>query len=210
MTAGTHTRILAISLLVVAIVGCSSSGPTPTPFPSEPMGTAGAPTSGPSAPTASTAPDAAFVVDAALLEVLPQEVDGTSLEPAQDVAAGIAADPALARSASAIAVGLYARPEPSGTDDLAIANVIRLRAGVFSDAFFRTWRDTYDSGACEPAGGVSGRAEADIRGVHTFIGSCAAGVLTYHVHLTSPDVLVSVTALGNRRLGELVIAGLGG
>ncbi len=88
-------------------------------------------------------------------------------------------------------------------------NVVRLRPGVFGDAWFRSWRDTYDTGACEIAGGVApGAAVSDISGRETHIGSCQGGVHTYHVHLASPDRIVSITAAGEGRFGERVVAGL--
>ena len=120
----------------------------------------------------------------------------------------IALDPALGGSASAIAVGLFIAPGDTLSEDLAIVSVVRLRDGVFSEVFFRGWRDTYDSGACEQAGGVTRRSETEIGGRITFIGVCAEGVLTYHVQLAEAGLLVAVTALGPRRFGELVIAGL--
>jgi hypothetical protein len=56
---------------------------------------------------------------------------------------------------------------------------------------------------------MSGRAEAQIGGRTTFIGTCAGGAHTYHVRLESDDaIIVSVTAVGERRLGEQVVAGL--
>jgi hypothetical protein len=97
----------------------------------------------------------------------------------------------------------------SVADDLAIVSVVRLRSGVFDEGFFRSWRDSYDEAACDAAGGVSGHAEAEIGGRTTFIGTCAGGAHTYHVRLETDDViLVSVTAVGERRLGEQVVAGL--
>ena len=49
---------------------------------------------------------------------------------------------------------------------------------------------------------MSGPAEAELDGRTVYIGTCAGGVHTYHVHLEDQDVLVSVNAVGESRLGE--------
>jgi hypothetical protein len=147
-------------------------------------------------------------VDETLIDLLPVEVDGIRLVDDPATAGSIASDPDLAANVSAIAVAFAIAPGESVTDDLAVVSVVKLRPGVFDEAFFRSWRDSYDAAACEAAGGTSGNAEADIAGRHTFIGSCAAGAHTYHVYLEGPSVIVSITSVGERRLGEQVVAGL--
>ena len=42
----------------------------------------------------------------------------------------------------------------------------------------------------------------------TYIGTCAGGVHTYHVHLPAQDVIVSLQGAGNGRFGERVVEGL--
>jgi hypothetical protein len=120
----------------------------------------------------------------------------------------VAADPSLAADVEAIAVALAVAPGSSGGEDLVIANVMRLRADVFDEPFFRGWRDTYDEGACGSAGGLLGNAEAEIDGRQVFVGSCVNGGFTYHVRY-GEDVIVSLTSLGERRFGELVVKNLG-
>ena len=61
--------------------------------------------------------------------------------------------------------------------------------------------------ASRPAAST-GHAEAEIAGHQTFIGTCAGGVHTYHVHLPDRDVIVSMQGAGEGRFGELVVAGL--
>ncbi len=148
-------------------------------------------------------------VDASLLRVLPTQIDDAALEPDPTTAGQIAADPTLATSAEAIAVALAIAPGASAGDDLAIVSVIRLREGVFSEAWFATWRATYDQSACEVAGGVKGvPTQVSIAGRATYVGTCAGDAQTYHVHLADPTLIVSITAAGPRHFGELVIAGL--
>ena len=119
----------------------------------------------------------------------------------------MATDPSLAQSASAIAVGVVVAAGSASGDDLAISTVTRLRPGVYSDSFYDQWRTAYDAAACEPAGGVSSHVQRLI-GPHTVeVTICAQGARTYHTHLGG-DVLVSITAVGDRRFGDLVMAGL--
>ena len=92
--------------------------------------------------------------------------------------------------------------------DFAYGSVIVLRPGVFDDAYFRSWRDSFDEGACSQAGGVAGHAQATIGGRTTYLGTCAGGVTTYHVRLDDLDAIVSVSSLGDSRLGEQLVAGL--
>jgi hypothetical protein len=89
-----------------------------------------------------------------------------------------------------------------------VVTVARVKPGVFSDLFFRGWRDTFDSAVCEQAGGIDGNAEADIAGRHTFIGTCAGGVHTYHVHVPGRDAIISMQGAGPGRFGERVVEGL--
>jgi hypothetical protein len=86
--------------------------------------------------------------------------------------------------------------------------VAHLRPGVYSDAFFRDWRDSYDEGACGQAGGVAGNAEAELGGRTVHITSCAGGLLVYHAYLPERDVAVSVISVGEARFGEQLMAGV--
>jgi hypothetical protein len=155
-------------------------------------------------------PPAGVVVDQALLGVLPDRLDGIERQDDPDTAASIAASSDLAAQAAGVAVALYVRgPAGSGEDgDYAVVTVTRLREGVFSEAFHRDWRDSFDAAVCEQAGGVIGNAEAEIDGQRTFIGTCAGGVRTYHVVLADADMLISMQALGAGRLGERIVAAL--
>jgi hypothetical protein len=147
-------------------------------------------------------------VDLSLLDHLPDSVDGVALEPDPETSAQIASDPSLSIAATGLLIALAAAGTETA-DDLAIVSAVRLRPGIFGEAFFRSWRDSYDTAACEAAGGVTGHAEAEIAGRTTFIGTCAGGAHTYHVRLEgADDIVVSVTSVGERRLGEQVMAGL--
>ena len=148
-------------------------------------------------------------VDASLLDVLPESIDGQPRRSDDPTALEIARTGNLGPDIEAIAVGLYVAAGESASQDLAIANVVRLRSGAFSEAWYRDWRTTYDSGACEIAGGVApGAAQSRIGDHDTDIGTCQGSVHTYHVHLTGPHRVVSITAAGDGRYGELVVKGL--
>jgi hypothetical protein len=198
--------------LVLAVAACAPTTPVVTVSPSSPSASpvASATVLPPSATRSSPSSTAGAVeVDQALLDVLPDEVEGQPLRPDGETAAEIAGTEDLAPDIEAIGVGLYIQPGSSGADDLAIVNVVRLRPGVFGDAWFRSWRGTYDDGACEVAGGVApGSAQTRIGDHETHIGTCQGGVHTYHVHLAGPDRVISITSAGEGRFGERVVAGL--
>ncbi len=184
-----------------------------TPPGSAAPSTSGAPrSSAPGSPSTAASPRSSpgtVAVERSLQGILPQAVEGQPLRPDDETAAEIAITDELAPDVEAIAVGLYVQPGTSSADDLAIVNVVRLRSGVFADAWFRSWRSTYDQAACEIAGGVEPGSAVTVIGDHeTHIGSCTGGVHTYHVHLSSPDRVVSITAAGERRFGERVVEGL--
>jgi hypothetical protein len=212
----------AIAIVVVVAAGCGQTPPSavPSATPSAAVSPSVAPASptpsptpaaSPSAPVDSAPPLPAGVsVDPGLLEVLPAEVDGITLAPDPVTADEVSRDPLLAESALSIAVALAAAPGASGGDDLAVANVIRLRPDVFDEAFYQEWRDTYNEAACGVADGVESETETQIAGHQTFIGTCVGGAQAYHTYLVDQGFLVSITATGERRLGELIIAGLAG
>jgi hypothetical protein len=165
-----------------------------------------------SPPAASASPAAGgtdISVDPSLLALLPADIGGVPLTPDPETAAQVAAAESLAPSLSAIAVAAAFGPPPSDAiGDYVVATVARLRTEVFDEAWFRDWRDSFDAGVCEQAGGVAGHAEATLGGHQTFIGSCAGGVHTYHVYLPRQDVVVSLQGIGPGRFGERVIEGL--
>ena len=209
------TRLIILVLpMVLGAGGCGPSLPalgSPPPVPLSATASAATTLTAPTAPSgvASSSAPTTLVVDARLLAVLPAEIDGVALEPDPTTAAQIATDPTLAGFAEAIAVALAISPGTSSSDDLAIVSVIRLRPGVFGEAWFRTWRATYDAAACEVAGGLQGQpSEVQIGGRTTYVGTCAGDAHTYHVHLVDPAVVISITAAGRRGFGELVVSGL--
>jgi hypothetical protein len=144
------------------------------------------------------------VPDATLLVVLPPAVGGflAQADPARD--AELAGSPDLAGVATGLATALYIDPT---LGDFAYATVVRLREPTLDDPTYAAWRASFDEGACSQAGGVDGHAEAVIGGHETYIGTCAGGVRTYHT-LLDGGLLVSVSSLGEARLGEQVIGGL--
>jgi hypothetical protein len=143
-------------------------------------------------------------VDRTLLGVLPETVDGLAVDYDPQASAETAADPTLAATTEAIAYAIAATAD----SDFAVAAVTRPRAGLFDDAFFRSWRDSFDTGACEPAGGVAGHAQALIDGRTVFITTCGGGLVVHHTFLRNRRLLVSVSSLGERRLGEKLVATL--
>ncbi len=146
-------------------------------------------------------------VDAGLLDHLPAAVGGFPLAPDPTTAAAVAQDPTLAANAEAIAMAIVVAPGASNGDDLAVASVVRLRPGVDNDLFRAIWRGAYDQVACEQAGGTGGSEDRTIAGRDVVVGTCKGGAQTYHVHLAD-GLLIAVTSLGSRGLGEQIVANL--
>jgi hypothetical protein len=205
---GRATRpIIAVAVtLMAAIVGCGPAPATPS-LVAPPTGSI-APAATAEGPSPSASHGADVQVDPALLAFVPDAVDGVQLTFDPETSATIAADPSVAPDAASLAVALAIVPGSSAADDLAVVSVVRLRDPARDENWFRDWRDTYDQAACSPAGGLVGNAEAEIGGGTVYIGSCAQGVRTYHTRLAAAGIVVSITALGSRRLGEKVMAGL--
>ncbi len=212
-------RVVVVLAIAAAIAGCGSTPPSdsisPAPSASVVPPPSQSTTASPSAPRPSPSLEIPPVlppgvtVDPGLLEVLPLIVNGITVEADPETAAEVAADPLLAEFALSIAVALAAAPG-SEADDVAVASVIRLRPDVFDEAFYQEWRDTYDEAACEVADGVESQTATEIGGHDAFVGTCFGGAQTYHTYLVDQGFIVSVTATGDRGLGEQIIAGLAG
>ena len=202
-------RAVACAALL-ALAACGSSPPGPTPSmdiaTASPMPPSSPPAVAPSQPTAG----ASVAADPGLLDVLPRTTDRLTRSYDAETTRRVAGDPSLAEDAVGLAIALYTStggPSASG-QDIAIASVVNLRDPAADDAWFRQWRDSYDTAACGQAGGVARHAEAEIGGRVVFIGSCAGGAFTHHTRLRDGALVVSVTSVGPGRPGESVMAGL--
>jgi hypothetical protein len=205
--------LLVAAFVAVAFVAVACS-PDLTTTPSAPASpkpatppaaSAGSPSTRASPGASSAAASPLIAIDPSLLKLLPAQVGGIPLVGSPEAAADPASDPSLAAHAQSIAVAL-AVDQASG--DLVVASVVKLKPGVFSDEFFRDWRDSFDEGVCGQAGGVVGNAQATIDGRTVYIGTCEGGVHTYHVHLEGPDVIISLNAVGEGRMGEQLMESL--
>ena len=204
--------VALVSLALCVVAGCIPARPspsaTPTAQPTEPSPSASG--AGPTSTNAATsASSAAVAVDPSLLTVLPDTVDGIPVQPDEATAADIAREPSIAPFVSSLAIAAAFGPPASGSvDDYVVVTVARVKPGLFGDLFFQGWRDTFDEAVCQQAGGVRGTAEATIGGRQTFIGTCAGGIHTYHVHLPEQNLIVSMQGVGPKRFGERVVEGL--
>jgi hypothetical protein len=143
------------------------------------------------------------VEDPSLLAILPASIGGAPVTSEPSSYADAVADPAFVVNVEAAAFAVVV-----DGSDLASGIVARLRPGVFSDTFFRDWRDTYDRGACASAGGVNGNAQAPLGGRTVYITSCLGDLRVYHAWLGPRGVLISLFSTGSRRFGEQLMAGL--
>ena len=190
-----------LTLLAMVAAGCGADGaasPTAPPTPSA----SPVPILHPSATPVPTI-SAPIEIDPGLLAILPAEIDGQPVDESPEVEEADAEDPTLVGVARLAAAFVH----DDNAANWAVVTVAAIQPNVLTDAYFRSWRDSFDAGACEPAGGVTGTAIAPIGGRDVNIGRCAGGVNTYHVRLDE-DRIVSVTAFGDKRYGELVMGGL--
>ena len=189
---------LSIVAITFALAACATTAPSPT-------ATATPPDDGPTPSPPPTAPSGPVVIDPSLLDHLPTNVDGLEImrRPESDLAA--ASDPVVTELGEGVVTGLAIDPASA---DFAYATLVRLRPGAFTAELYRSWRDSFDQGACSQAGGVVRTAITEISGREVHIDSCEGGVRTYHAWLEKSRVLVSISSLGDRRLGELLVEGL--
>jgi hypothetical protein len=144
-------------------------------------------------------------VNSTLLIALPATVGGQQINEVPETEAQLVTDPSLVQNASSLAVALGINLT---TGDFAYVAVIQLKPLVFSNAFYSSWRQSYDQGACSQSSGFKSASTTTIAGRQVFVGTCVGGALTYHVHLLAPDRLVSITSVGTARYGALVVAAL--
>ena len=182
--------------LIVAACATTESTPSATSLPAS-----AAPSELPSMLGTPVPADDSVAVDGSLLDVLPTTAAGVARRDDPETAADIAASDGLAADIDAVAVALYI-----ADDDYAVATVVRPHEGVVDDAWFRDWRDTFDAGVCEQAGGVStGRSEIPIdeRTVHR--STCVGGVVIHHVYLPEAERLISIQGAGSVDLGRAIL-----
>jgi len=208
-----------IAALAAIVLGCGSSAPTASPSGSvtslAPVSPATPSSSSPSSPSLSGSPSSPSssataggsgqpaAPDPGLFAIIGGDADrGLIFQYDPDTTARVAADRGLAADATALAIGLYTIAGQDPVEDYAIVSIVRLRDATPDEAWFRAYRDSYDSSACAAAGGVARHAEAEIANRTVFIAGCAGGAFTYHIFLPAQGAVVSITAVGPGRLGE--------
>ena len=198
-----------VTLSVIAAMAIAACGTSATSSPSAASTPSVAPTTtvvtpGTSA-TGSAGPTSPVAIDPSLLDILPEAVDGLAVVESPEAEAAALADPELASVGTALVAGI-AVDLPTGA--FVFAAVVRLIPGVMDEGTFRDWRDSFDEGACSQASGIAGNAQAEIDGRTVYIGTCAGGARTYHVWLEAQGIIVSASAVGERRLGEKLMENL--
>ena len=215
---GTRLGISAVVLVVAA--GCGSTAVSLPPPTAAPTGTA-TPSASPEAlpapataptPSASAAispglrssiPGVDVVMDAALLEILPETIGAAKVELEPESFGEAVRDASFAANVDAAAFAIVMDGE-----DWATGVVAHLRPDVYSEALFRDWRDSYDEGACGQAGGVAARAQVTLGDRPAYVTTCTGGLRVYHAYMPEREVIVSLFSLGERRFGEQMVAGL--
>jgi hypothetical protein len=186
----------ALGLLVVILAGCGGPAPgTPNPTP------ALTPRPASTSPISPSPRAGAAIVDPSLLDGLPPLVERIALTPDVETAAEIAATIEAEAGVEAIAVAIY----PS-VENYAVVTVARLRPEAYDEDWFRDWRETFDEGVCQQAGGVDpGHSEIELAGRHVFRSTCVAGVVIHHVWLPESRSIVSIQGAGPLELGRRVL-----
>ena len=180
-----------------------SPEPASPPVPSASGASASAAPQSPSPGLSSVAPGIDVVMDPALLQILPAAIGTAKVSIEPDSFSEAVQDPSFVASVDSAAFAIVTEG-----GDLASGVVAHLRPDVYSDAFFRDWRDSYDEGACGQAGGVAAHAETTLGDRPAFITTCAGGLRVYHAYVPEREVIVSVFSLGEGRFGEQLLAGL--
>jgi hypothetical protein len=204
--------LTALAIAATIATACQPAASTASPTEPDTGGLAGSapsleppPSNGP--PPSPTPPDetSPVILDPTVLAFLPERVNNIAVAESVDEATQALADPSLPRIASAMDAGVAV---DAGNGNLVYAWVVRLRPDKFTDAIYRQWRDSYDEGACNGAGGIVGRAEATIDARTVYITTCTQGLRTYHVWLQGPGILISASAIGQGNFGELLMDNL--
>lgn len=199
-----------LAVAAVLLVACDPGRPTARPGsggilpPGSTASLIPPTTAGPPSPTP---PDSAtaVVLDSTLLEILPAAIDDVPVEESLDEAATALANPAVGRFASAVDAAVAV---DTASGNLVYAVIARLRPDTLTADTYLQWRDSYDDGACAAAGGIIGRAEAQIDARTVHVTSCVAGLRTYHLWLDEQDILISASSVGDGRFGEKLMDGL--
>jgi hypothetical protein len=144
-------------------------------------------------------------IDSSLLAVLPRSVDSISLIEDDDGDDQIRGDDVLPTFATA---AVSAVASDATTSNLAFGYVVKLRPGVFTDAIFHDWRDTFDAGACSGEDQVVGNASDTVGSNTVYIGTCANGLRTYHTWLKDRGILLSFWSTGEKKLGLVILGNL--
>lgn len=181
-----------------SVVGTAAVGPTAATFTDQPASFGPPPSESPDESTPLT-------LQPGLIAVLPASIDAVPVREDGDVASEALQDTELPK----IATGLDAAVAvDTGTGNLVTAWVVQLKPGAFGDEAYRQWRDSYDEGACNAAGGIVGRAQATLGGRDTYVTSCVAALRTYHVWLRDQGILISASSIGDGRYGEKLMSTL--
>ncbi len=198
--------IAAGGLYAVSLSSAVRGGPDlPTPSVASLVVASSSPSDGTPAPASLPASSLRAVIDATLLGVLPTTVGGLPVREFPDAEAQAVADPDLGRNVTRVATAFVG---DAGGANWAYTAIVDVRPEARSDAFYRDWQESFDASACEPAGGVTGHTTVVIAGHDVERTACGGGVRTYHVKIAGTGLLVSISDLGEQKLGEAEIADL--
>ena len=191
--------------------GCGARDASLVPMPLPVTGTPAPPTVPPTVPPTSPAPTlpmpsgASVALDPGLLALLPSSIGGAPVSEEPTSFGQAIKDASFVSS-----IDRAAFPIAVSGADWASGVLAHVRPGLYSDKMFADWRASYDQGACAQSSGVLARAEQTLGGRTTYVTTCGGGLRTYHTHLASRDVIVSLLSTGAQDFGAQLMAGIGG
>lgn len=194
--------VAALAVGLALIASCGSGSPSATSSAS-PSATAPAVKASPS-PTLRVGAYG-LVIDPSLVHLLPATIVGAPVTESGELEAAAMGDaqlPTHVASYAAAIVGSLGDPDWAQVQFLAL----KPNAGT---SFYAAWRDQVESAGCSQASGIASRARRDIGGWPVDVTTCVGGAMLYQLELQDQGVLVSVTALGPKKLGEQAVAALG-
>ncbi|HEX8939487.1 MAG TPA: hypothetical protein VF763_04930 [Candidatus Limnocylindrales bacterium] len=202
-------RPALLALVAVLLAACGGASPSGSASPSggSATGASPAPTGASSATASPSVRIGAYglAIDPALVHLLPATVGGAPVTESPELEAAAMGDADLATHVSSYAAATVGS---LGDPDWAQVQFLSLKPDA-GKSFYPAWRDQVESAGCSQASGVASREQRTIGGWPVDVTTCVGGAMLYQLQLQDQGVLVSVTALGPKKLGEQAVAALG-
>lgn len=196
-------RLPALLAAALLLAGCGATGPSGAPGSATPV--ASSPASQPPASPTQRIGAYGLAIDPSLVRLLPATVGGAAVTESAELEAAAMGDAELPSHVSSYAAATVGS---LGDPDWAQVQFLTLKPDA-GKAFYAAWRDQVDAAGCSQASGVASRVQREIGGWPVDVTTCVGGAMLYQLELQDQGILVSVAALGPKKLGEQAVAALG-